>query len=146
MSEHSGTVLLVDDDLAVRSSLKFVLELEGLAVRAYASGAELLADPNLPRSGCLVVDFHLPGMNGIELVDRLGERHLRYPVIMITSGMAHDISGSRLIRMSRCSRSRLRTMRSSFASMPRWGTPCRPDPRAAKLHRRQARPNKIPRI
>jgi two-component system, LuxR family, response regulator FixJ len=51
MSDHSGTVLLVDDDLAVRSSLKFVLELEGLAVRAYASGAELLADPDLPGAG-----------------------------------------------------------------------------------------------
>jgi FixJ family two-component response regulator len=93
MSEHSGTVLLVDDDLAVRRSLKFVLELEGLAVRAYASGAELLADPDLPRSGCLVVDFHLPGMNGIELVGRLGERLPHYPVILITSGMDHDIPG-----------------------------------------------------
>jgi two-component system, LuxR family, response regulator FixJ len=93
MSEHSGTVLIVDDDLAVRSSLKFVLELERLTVRAYASGAELLAGPDLPRSGCLVVDFHLPGMNGIELVGRLGERHLRYLVILITSGTAHDIPG-----------------------------------------------------
>jgi two-component system, LuxR family, response regulator FixJ len=93
MSEHSGTVLIVDDDLAVRSSLKFVLELEGLAVRAYASGADLLADPDLPRSGCLVVDFHLPGMNGIELIGRLGERRLHYPVILITSGTAHDIPG-----------------------------------------------------
>ena len=93
MAEHPEPVLLVDDDPAVRSSLKFALELEGLVVRAYATGDELLADPDLPRSGCLVVDFHLPRMNGIELVGRLEERHLYYPVILITSGTAHDIPG-----------------------------------------------------
>jgi FixJ family two-component response regulator len=48
MSELAERVLVVDDDLAVRNSLKFALELEGLAVRAYGSGAELLTDPDLP--------------------------------------------------------------------------------------------------
>lgn len=48
MSEHADPVLLVDDDLAVRSSLEFALELEEPAVRAYASGGERLADPDLP--------------------------------------------------------------------------------------------------
>jgi two-component system response regulator FixJ len=93
MSEHPEPVLLVDDDLAVRSSLKFALEQEGLVVRAYGSGAELLADPDLPPSGCLVVDYNMPGMNGVELADRLEKRHLHYPVILITSGLAHDIRG-----------------------------------------------------
>jgi FixJ family two-component response regulator len=93
MSEHPEPVLLVDDDLAVRSSLKFALEQEGLAVRAYAGGAELLADPDLPPWGCLVVDYNMPGMNGVELAGRLEERHLHYPVILITSGSAHDIPG-----------------------------------------------------
>jgi FixJ family two-component response regulator len=61
MSELAGRILLVDDDLAVRSSLKFALALEGLAVRAHGSGAELLADPDLPPCGCLVVAFVCPG-------------------------------------------------------------------------------------
>ena len=93
MSEHSESVLLVDDDLAVRSSLKFALELEGLVVRVYGSGAELLADQHLPSRGCLVVDYNMPGMNGVELVGRLEERQLHYPVILITSGKAHTLQG-----------------------------------------------------
>ncbi|MBB4039837.1 FixJ family two-component response regulator [Microvirga flocculans] len=91
MSELAERVLVVDGDLAVRSSLKFALEVEGLAVRAYESGAELLSDPDLPREGCLVMDFHLPGMSGIDLLRRLEERQLHYSVIFITSGMAHRV-------------------------------------------------------
>ncbi|WP_262266374.1 response regulator transcription factor [Microvirga yunnanensis] len=91
MSELAERVLLVDDDLAVRTSLKFALELEGLAVRVYDSGAALLADPDLARSACIVVDYNMPGMNGIELVERLEERHLHHPVILMTSGKARDV-------------------------------------------------------
>lgn len=95
MSELAERVLVVDGDLAVRSSLKFALEPEGLVVRAYGSGAELLSDPDLPQGGCLVLDFHLPGMSGIDLLRRLEERQLHYPVIFITSGMAHRVLESR---------------------------------------------------
>jgi two-component system, LuxR family, response regulator FixJ len=92
MSELAERVLVVDDDLAVRNSLKFALEMEGLTVRAYGSGAELLADPDLPSCGCLVVDYDMPGMNGIELVARLEERHVHCPVILITAGPAYDLT------------------------------------------------------
>jgi len=91
MSELAERVLLVDDDLAVRTSLKFALELEGLTVRIYDSGAALLADPELARSACVVVDYNMPGMNGVELVKRLEERHLHHPVIIMTSGRARDV-------------------------------------------------------
>lgn len=94
MPELAECVLLVDDDLAVRTSLKFALELEGLAVRIYDSGAALLADPELARSACVVVDYNMPGMNGIELVERLEERHLHHPVILMTSGLARDVLGA----------------------------------------------------
>ena len=47
MPSHSGTVLVVDDDAAVRNSLKFALELEGLTVRAFAGAADLLAATDL---------------------------------------------------------------------------------------------------
>jgi CheY-like chemotaxis protein len=47
MPELAERVLLMDDDLAVRTSLTFALELEGLTVRVYDSGAALLADPEL---------------------------------------------------------------------------------------------------
>ncbi len=56
MSQLAGPVIVVDDDDAVRNSLKFALELEGLWVRLFKDGAELLAVPDLPRNGCYVID------------------------------------------------------------------------------------------
>lgn len=85
MSKEQAEVFLVDDDLAVRESLKFALELEGMAVHVYASGAELLAQRLLPDAGCLVIDYKMPGMNGFELLDRLKARHVGLPVIFIAS-------------------------------------------------------------
>lgn len=77
-------VLLVDDDEAVRTSLKFALELEGLVVRACASGLELLQHPDLPRAGCLILDYKMPDMDGLEVLDRLTARGPHPEVILIT--------------------------------------------------------------
>lgn len=84
MSAPTGPVLVVDDDEAVRDSLKFVLELEGLDVRLYEGGARLLGEAKLPEAGCLVVDYHMPGMDGVELVSHLRRREVELPVILIT--------------------------------------------------------------
>jgi two-component system, LuxR family, response regulator FixJ len=78
-------VLIVDDDPAVRNSLMFSLAVEGFAVRAYASGRELLDDPALPAHGCLVIDQRLPGMSGLELVTSLRARQVLLPAILITT-------------------------------------------------------------
>jgi two-component system, LuxR family, response regulator FixJ len=85
MTEGQDIILVVDDDLAVRESLKFALELEGLAVRAFGSGRELLEHPDLPRARCLVLDYRMPVMDGFEVLDRLADRQVRLPVILITS-------------------------------------------------------------
>ena len=71
-----GLIILVIDDDAVRQSLKFALEQEGLEVHLYESGEQLLADPALPQSGCLVVDYAMPEVDGITLVERLRQRML----------------------------------------------------------------------
>lgn len=92
MPGDAERVLVVDDDLAVRNSLRFALEMEGLTVRTFGSGAELLADPDLASCGCLVIDCNMPGMNGIDLVERLKERHQHRPVILITSGSARGVA------------------------------------------------------
>jgi len=81
----SSTVLIVDDDPAVRSSLQFCLEIEGFLVRAYSSGSDLLNDPNLPQSGCLVIDYRLPSMNGLNLLSELRRRKINLPAILITT-------------------------------------------------------------
>lgn len=77
-------VVVVDDDLALRSSLKFALELEGFSVRTYADASALL-DDGLPAAGCLVIDQKLPGMSGLELLHHLRLRHVLLPVILITT-------------------------------------------------------------
>jgi FixJ family two-component response regulator len=81
----AGPVLVVEDDEAVRNSLKFALELEGLDVRVYASPSVLLAEGALPDSGCLVVDYYMPGMTGIELLQSLRDRSVALPAILITA-------------------------------------------------------------
>lgn len=85
MTEGQDIVLVVDDDLAVRESLKFALELEGLAVRAFGSGSELLEHADLPRASCLILDYRMPAMDGFEVLDRLADQRIRLPVILITS-------------------------------------------------------------
>ena len=78
-------VLVVDDDAAVRKSVKFALELEGFGVRDFASAEELLIEGSIPPYSCLVVDYHMPGMNGLELVARLHDRNSALPAVLITS-------------------------------------------------------------
>jgi FixJ family two-component response regulator len=91
MSQLTGPVIVVDDDAAVRNSLKFVLELEGLLVCLFKDGAELLAVADLPRNGCFVIDYNMPGMTGIELVDKLRQRQIESPAILIASQVNDDL-------------------------------------------------------
>jgi two-component system response regulator FixJ len=79
------TVLIVDDDPAVRCSLQFCLEIEGFLVRSYSSGSDLLNDQNVPQSGCLVIDYRLPSMNGLDLLSALRRRKVTLPAILITT-------------------------------------------------------------
>ena len=78
-------VVIVDDDLAIRNSLAFSLRVEGIAVLAYASGAELLKDLPVFGAGCLVIDYKLPGMNGLDLLAELRRRRIATPAILITT-------------------------------------------------------------
>lgn len=79
-----GTVAVVDNDPAVRHSLKFSLEIEGFVVRLYADGRALLDDPELPSCRCLVLDHVMPGMSGLEVVAVLRQRGIVSPAILIT--------------------------------------------------------------
>jgi two-component system, LuxR family, response regulator FixJ len=80
-----AVVLVIDDDPAVRNSLKFALEIEGFAVQLYPTGAAVLAESDMPASGCLVADYVLPGMSGLDLIEELRQRHVELPAILITS-------------------------------------------------------------
>jgi FixJ family two-component response regulator len=82
--EHAATVFVVDDDEAVRSSLRLLLKSLGMPAVTHGSAAEFLAayDPEQP--GCIILDVRMPGMNGLQLQDELNRRGAIIPVIFIT--------------------------------------------------------------
>lgn len=79
------TILVVEEDASLRHSMRFSLAVEGFVVRTYANGNELLGVAELPDRGCLVVDYHLPDMTGLDLVASLRNRHIALPIILITT-------------------------------------------------------------
>jgi FixJ family two-component response regulator len=78
-------ILLVDDDPAVRASLRFSLELEGYEVATFASAEDLLGSPPIAAGECLLLDYRLPGMDGLELLDLLRRRGVTLPAVLITT-------------------------------------------------------------
>jgi two-component system, LuxR family, response regulator FixJ len=84
VSHARPTVFIVDDDVAVRDSLKFLMRSVGHPVEAFASALEFLDAYRDDRPGCLVLDIRMPGMSGLELQEQLVERRAIVPVIFIT--------------------------------------------------------------
>jgi FixJ family two-component response regulator len=77
-------LLVLESDAAVRDSLKFSLTVEGFEVCAYASADELINDDNLPASGCLIVHYHMPTMNGLDVIAKVRERRDAMPALLMT--------------------------------------------------------------
>src|SRR5205814_7415711 len=91
-SDTRSIVVIVDDDPAVRNSLKFSLEIEGFSVHGYADADELLSLGKLPSCSCLIIDHRLPGMSGLDLIAALRARHVTSPAILITSHPSRALS------------------------------------------------------
>src|SRR5579864_4493480 len=84
MKEPAPLVFIVDDDEAVRNSLRLLLKSVGLPTTALASAQEFLATYHPDQPGCLVLDVRMPGMSGLELQQQLNLRGAVIPVIFIT--------------------------------------------------------------
>jgi len=78
-------VAVVDDDLAVRSSLAFAMGNEGFSIRPYESADALLSDSRAGEVNCFVIDYKLTGQNGLELIDELRRRGVAAPAVLITT-------------------------------------------------------------
>jgi two-component system response regulator FixJ len=84
MALSGSLIVVVDDDAAVRNSLKFSLEIDGFVVRTYAGADELLRAGDLASYRCLFVDQNMPRMTGLDLVAALRKQGVGTPVVLIS--------------------------------------------------------------
>jgi RNA polymerase sigma factor (sigma-70 family) len=77
-------VFVVDDDLSVRSSLKFLISTVGLQVESFDSADTFLHRKPLDAPSCLVLDVRLPGLSGLDLQRELAARNIRIPIVFVT--------------------------------------------------------------
>ncbi len=93
MAEHQtsldprtpSTLYIVDDDHAVRSAITLLAYSMGWQAQPYASAPEFLANYQRSERDCLVLDLRMPGMNGVELLEELGNRGITIPTVVITA-------------------------------------------------------------
>lgn len=78
-------ICIIDDDDAVRDSLKVLLESYGMVVRDYSSPEKILSENAVEECDCLVLDLHMPTMSGLELLEALRAKNVDTPAVMVTS-------------------------------------------------------------
>ena len=83
-SGQAGLVYIVDDDDAVRDSTFWLLKAAGKDVAAFPSAADFLEGFDPGRKAVILLDLHMPGMSGLELLELLQARAVRTPVIVIS--------------------------------------------------------------
>jgi FixJ family two-component response regulator len=84
-------VAIVDDDNAVGNAIEVLMRSVGLIAKAFSSGEAFLRSPELSRTGCLVVDFDMPRMNGLDLHNNLSRLGNEIPTILITAYPSDNI-------------------------------------------------------
>ncbi|HEY5929085.1 MAG TPA: response regulator [Burkholderiales bacterium] len=92
LSPRKSMIYVVDDDYDVRTSLRFLLETEGFDVRTFRSGSALLGSSTRNCADCLVVDFKMAELDGLELTTRLRRLDVSTPIILITGYPDENIS------------------------------------------------------
>jgi two-component system response regulator FixJ len=82
--QQDKTVFVVDDDQAMRNSLKWLIESIGMNVETYDSADAFIEGYYPGRSGCLLLDVRMPGMSGLDLQEHFLRENIRIPIIIIT--------------------------------------------------------------
>ncbi len=83
VSPISRTIAIIDDDMAVCESTRFLLEIYDFEVLTYRSGDDFLVED--PDVACLIVDYQMPGMSGLEFLSELRKRGNEVPAIMMSA-------------------------------------------------------------
>jgi two-component system response regulator FixJ len=81
---RKSLIYVVDDDYDVLTSLRFLLETEGFDVRTFRSGSAVLGSSTRRDADCLVVDYKMAGIDGLELAYRLRGLDVSTPIVLIT--------------------------------------------------------------
>lgn len=89
---RKAMIYVVDDDYDVRTSLRFLLETEGFDVRTFRSGVALLGSATRNGADCLVIDYKMAELDGLELALRLRRLEVSTPIILITGYPDDNIS------------------------------------------------------
>lgn len=82
--QAQSTIYIVDDDEAVRDSLRWLLEANGYRVKCFSGGEQFLESYDPEQVGVLIADVRMPGMSGLELQEALIEREAPLPIVFIT--------------------------------------------------------------
>jgi len=83
-SGKTETVFIIDDDLGVRDGLCNFLNAQGLSATPFGSAEEFLVQWTTEHAGCLLLDFKLPGMNGVEFQKKLNKSGIQIPIVFMT--------------------------------------------------------------
>jgi RNA polymerase sigma factor (sigma-70 family) len=79
------TVFVVDDDASIRDALSLLISLKGLRAAVFTSAEDFLAVYDPAWRGCLLTDLKMPGLSGLELQEKLQERAVSLPVVVLTA-------------------------------------------------------------
>jgi FixJ family two-component response regulator len=82
--EATPVVFVVDDDVSVRESLEMLVRSAGWVPHTFSSAREFLSQPPQNAPGCLVLDVHLPDLNGLDLQERVAVDRIHLPIVLIT--------------------------------------------------------------
>jgi FixJ family two-component response regulator len=91
--DNASIVAVIDDDNDVGDVLGGLLETMGYQVETYRSGTDFLSEGQFDRLACLVVDQNMPQMTGLQMIERLAERGVNIPALLITG--IHDVEVER---------------------------------------------------
>jgi FixJ family two-component response regulator len=129
MTSRELTVAIVDDDETVRRALRRMIASLYYDPVEYASGAAFLADPDAGRFLCVLLDLHMPDLNGIDVLLEMRRQGLDVPAIIVTGGdqprmrercMSAGASGYLVKPVERA------TVRAAIQSFPQRGLPAKP--------------------
>ena len=85
MAEPAPFVAIVDDEEPIRKALKRLMRAANLEAEGFASGAAFLDSLSTRLPDCVILDLHMPGMSGLQVLQRLQEAGLRVPVVVVTA-------------------------------------------------------------